>query len=109
MEQTAENESKLKVTVTREGEEFTFALEGRLDTLTSPDLEDRVEEVLEEAKKLVFDLGKLVYISSAGLRVLLGAAQEMEDRGEMVVRHVTQPVKDVFDVTRFTEALNIES
>ena len=102
------NEPKLKITMNQDGEEYTFVLEGRMDTLTSPDLEDRVEEVLEQAKKLIFDMGKVEYISSAGLRVLLGAAQELEDRGEVVVRHITKPVQEVFDVTGFADAFQIE-
>lgn len=108
MEQNANNESRLKITMNNEGAEYTFVLEGRLDTLTSPDLEDQVEEVIEQAEKLVFDLGKLEYISSAGLRVLLGAAQEMEDSGEMIIRNLTDPVKEVFDVTGFSNAFQIE-
>jgi anti-sigma B factor antagonist len=107
MEQNT-NEPKLKITMNQDGEEYTFVLEGRMDTLTSPDLEDRVEEVLEQAKKLIFDMGKVEYISSAGLRVLLGAAQELEDRGEVVVRHITKPVQEVFDVTGFADAFQIE-
>lgn len=98
----------LKITMTQEGAEYTFLVDGRLDTLTSPDLEDQVEEVLPQAEKLIFDLGKLEYISSAGLRVLLGAAQEMEDKGEMVICNLTPPVKEVFDVTGFSNAFNFE-
>ena len=107
MEQNT-NEPKLKITMNQDGEEYTFVLEGRMDTLTSPDLEDRVEEVLEQAKKLIFDMGKVEYISSAGLRVLVGAAQEIEDSGKVLIRHLTKPVKDVFDVTGFSDAFEIE-
>lgn len=103
-----ENESRLKIAMSRDGAEITFTLAGRLDTLTSPDLEDQVEEVLGEAEKLIFDLGELEYISSAGLRVLLGAAQELEDSGEVIVRNLTKPVKEVFDVTGFSDAFEIE-
>ena len=100
--------NNLKITVTKEGTEYTFFLEGRLDTLTSPDLEDQVEEALQDAEKIIFDFEKLDYISSAGLRVLLGAAQEMEDHGEMIVRNLTPAVQEVFDVRGFSEAFNIE-
>ena len=103
-----DNESKLKVALTQDGEEYTFTLEGRLNTLTSPDLEEQVEAVLESAKKMIFDLAKLEYISSAGLRVLLGAAQELEDRGEVVVRNLTNSVREVFDVTGFSDAFTVE-
>ena len=102
------NESRLKITMNQDGAEYTFVLDGRLDTLSSPDLEDQVEEVLGQAKKLIFDMGKVEYISSAGLRVLVGAAQDLEDSGEVIIRHLTKPVQDVFDVTGFSEAFQIE-
>lgn len=108
MEQNA-NESKLKITMNQDGEEYTFVLEGRMDTLTSPDLEDQVEEVIGQAKTLIFDMGKVEYISSAGLRVLMGAAQELEENdGEVIIRHITKPVQEVFDVTGFSDAFRIE-
>ena len=103
-----EQNSVLKITVSQNGNEYTIGLIGRLDTLTSPDLEDKLEDVIEDAEKLIFDLSQLEYISSAGLRVLLGAAQEMDERGEMVIRSLTEPVQDVFDVTGFSDAFNIE-
>ena len=110
MEQNAHTngEPRLKIAMEQDGAEFTFVLEGRLDTLTSPDLEDRVEEVLGQAQKLIFDMGKVEYISSAGLRVLVGAAQELEDSGEVLIRHLTKPVKEVFDVVGFSDAFEIE-
>ena len=101
-------DSHLDITMTNDGAEYTFLLEGRLDTLTSPDLEGKVNETVDNATKLIFDLDKLEYISSAGLRVLLGAAQEMEGRGEMVVCHLTQPVKEIFELTGFDLLFHIE-
>ena len=84
----------------RNGTELTAAIEGRLDTLTSPEL--------EETEKLILDLSALEYISSAGLRVLLSAAKAMEEQGEMTVRNVRPEVMDVFEVTGFVDFLNIE-
>ena len=103
-----EQNSVLKILVSQNEAEYTFSLIGRLDTLTSPDLEDKLEEVFDDAEKLIFDLSQLEYISSAGLRVLLGASQEMDERGEMVIRNLTEPVQDVFDVTGFSDAFDIE-
>ena len=103
-----EQNSVLKILVSQNEAEYTFTLIGRLDTLTSPDLEDKLEEVFDDAEKLIFDLSQLEYISSAGLRVLLGASQEMDERGEMVIRNLTEPVQDVFDVTGFSDAFDIE-
>ena len=103
-----EQNSVLKILVSQNEAEYTFTLIGRLDTLTSPDLEDKLEDVFDDAEKLIFDLSQLEYISSAGLRVLLGASQEMDERGEMVIRNLTEPVQDVFDVTGFSDAFDIE-
>ena len=99
---------KLKISMQQDGDEYTFQLEGRLDTLTSPDLEDQVEAVLGQAKKLIFDMSGLEYISSAGLRVLVGAAQELEDDSAVIIRHLTPPVQEVFDVIGFSDAFTIE-
>ena len=100
--------SFLKISTSKEGAEYTFKLEGRLDTITSPDLEARINEVVGDAKKLILDLADLGYISSAGLRVLLGAAQEMEGKGDMVVRNLTPAVRDVFKLTGFIKLFVIE-
>ena len=98
----------LKVSVSNEGAEYTFTVEGRLDTNTSPELEAKINEVIGSANKLIIDLGNLEYISSAGLRVLLGATQVMEGKGEMVVRNVTEAVREVFDLTGFNNVFRIE-
>ena len=102
------NDARLRVSVSNEGAEYTVIVEGRLDTNTSPELEAEINEVIGDANKLIIDLAKLDYISSAGLRVLLGAAQDMEDKGEMVVRNVTESVREVFDLTGFDHVFKIE-
>ena len=71
-------------------------------------MEDSLEEAYDGIEKLILDLAKLEYISSAGLRVLLGASQVMDEQGEMVVRNLTQPVRDVIELVGFDSALNIE-
>ena len=91
-----------------DGEKLVIALEGRLDTTTAPQLESELGTCLDGVKELVFDLEKLEYISSAGLRVLLSAMQRMEQQGEMVVRNVSSDVMDVLEVTGFVDDLNIE-
>lgn len=99
----------MNINITRNGNELTVELEGRLDTLTSPDLEEELEDKIEGIEKLVFDLGGLEYISSAGLRVLVGAAHAIDENdGDMVIRNLTVPVRDVFDVTGFSDAFDIE-
>ena len=98
----------MEIETTRNDSELTVALSGRLDTLTSPDLEDRLDEELEGVERLIFDLSELEYISSAGLRVLLGAYKMMEEYNGMLIRNVTEPVMDVFEVTGFSDVLDIE-
>jgi len=105
---SSDGNSYLKISMTKDGSEYTFLLEGRLDTITSPDLESKINEVVGSATKLTIDLAKLEYISSAGLRVLLGALQDMEDKGEMVVCNLTEPVYVVFELTGFARLFNIE-
>lgn len=105
---SSDGNSYLKISMTKDGSEYTFLLEGRLDTITSPDLESKINEVIGNATKLTMDLAKLEYISSAGLRVLLGALQDMEDKGEMVVCNLTEPVHVVFELTGFGRLFNIE-
>lgn len=100
--------SYLKISMTKDGAEYTFLLEGRLDTITSPELDSKINEVIGDSKKLTLDFAKLEYISSAGLRVLLGALQAMEGKGEMVVRNLTAPVHEVFELTGFARLFNIE-
>ena len=98
----------MKITMTRNEKELTVALEGSLDTITSPELEEQLTPALEGVEMLIFELKELEYMSSAGLRVLLTAMQTMDEQGEMVVRNVCPTVMEVFEITGFAEALNIE-
>ena len=100
--------SHLKISTSNTGAEYTFTLEGRLDTITAPDLEAKINEVVGDASKLILDLGNLEYISSAGLRVILGATQAMEGKGDMIVRNPSQAVREVFDLTGFSNLFHIE-
>lgn len=84
------------------------ALTGRLDTTTAPQLEAELKESMDGIIKLEFDFEKLEYISSAGLRVLLGAKKIMDKQGEIVVRHVNETIMEIFDVTGFIDILSIE-
>lgn len=87
----------------------TLELEGRLDTNTSPQLEDELAAVLDPTVELlVIDFANLAYISSAGLRVLLSAQKKMNRQGEMIIRNVNDVIMEVFEVTGFTDILQIE-
>ena len=98
----------MTITKTQNGNELTLALEGRLDTMTAPELEAELGKSLEGVESLTLDLAKLDYISSAGLRVLLSAHKIMSAKGGMKVTHVNEIVREVFDVTGFADILTIE-
>lgn len=83
-------------------------MEGRLDTTTATDLETELKDVFKGAASLTFDLEKLEYISSAGLRVLLAAQKVMNKQGEMKVTHVGETIMEIFEVTGFSDILTIE-
>ena len=85
-----------------------IALEGRLDTMTSPELEAELKASLDGVNTLEFDFSGLEYISSAGLRVLLATHKLMSTRGGMKVTHVNEIVQEVLDVTGFADILTIE-
>ncbi len=99
----------MTINKTQNGNELIIALEGRLDTMTAPELEAELGKSLDSADSLVLDFGKLDYISSAGLRVLLSAHKIMSARGGMKVTKVNEIVQEVFDVTGFADILTIEA
>lgn len=91
-----------------DNDKLTLAIKGRLDTTTAPSLERELKSGLNGISELIFDLSDLVYISSAGLRVLLSAQKVMNKQGKMVVQHANTDIMDVFEVTGFVDILNIE-
>jgi len=90
------------------GTALEIALEGRLDTMTAPELEAELNQSLGSADSLTLDFRKLDYISSAGLRVLLSAHKAMSAKGGMKVTNVNEIVQEVFEVTGFADILSIE-
>ena len=98
----------MTINKTMNGTELVIALEGRLDTMTAPELEAELGKSLDGAESLVLDFSKLEYISSAGLRVLLSAHKTMSARGGMKITNVNEIVQEVFEVTGFSDILTIE-
>ena len=98
----------MTITKKQNGNALTLAVEGRLDTMTAPELEAELKASLDAAESLILDFGKLDYISSAGLRVLLSAHKVMSAKGGMKVTNVNEIVQEVFDVTGFADILTIE-
>lgn len=91
------------------GDSLMIALEGRLDTTTAPQLESVLRASIAGIKELEFDFSSLEYISSAGLRVLLSAQKVMNKQGSMIIKNASDDIMDVFEITGFTDILNIEN
>lgn len=98
----------MDVNMTREGTQLNVEVVGRLDSLTYTELEEALENAYDGVELLVMDLGQLEYVSSSGLRVLLGASQTMDEQGKMVVRNVTDPIRKVINMVGFDSVLHIE-
>ena len=89
-------------------EETTIELAGRLDTITALYLDQIINEDIADEVNLVFDFKHLEYISSAGLRVLLGAQKKIQKSGSMKATNVCTEIMDVFEMTGFSNILTIE-
>ena len=98
----------MEIVKTKNGSELALSVIGRLDTTTAPSLENELKAELDGVTSLVLDFGKLQYVSSAGLRVLLSTQKTMNRQGKMVIRNVTPEVQEVFEITGFSDILTIE-
>lgn len=99
----------MNIVKTTNGTALTLKLEGKLDTVTAPELEAVLKESLPGSDELTFDFSGLEYVSSAGLRVLLSAQKSMNvTGGTMKLTGVNELVNEVFEVTGFSDILTIE-
>ena len=98
----------MTIEIKRNAEETILEIVGRLDTTTAPALDKTINNDISGTKHLVLDLKGLEYISSAGLRVLLGSQKKMQQIGSMKVKNVCEAVMDVFEMTGFADILVIE-
>ena len=98
----------MTIEIKKNAVEITIEIVGRLDTITAPALDKTINEDIGDAKNLVLDLKGVEYISSAGLRVLLGAQKKIQKIGSMKVINVCEEVMDVFEMTGFADILVIE-
>ena len=94
--------------MTRNGKELTVEVIGRLDTVSAPGLQHKLKDEYNDTEKLIFELGKLDFISSAGLRVFAEAVDIMGNKGTVVFRNLTKAVRSVFNVTGLIDIFNIE-
>ena len=98
----------MTIEIKRNAEETVIEVVGRLDTTTAPALDKTIANDIEGTKNLVLNFKNLEYISSAGLRVLLGAQKKMQKIGSMKVTNVCEEVMEVFEMTGFADILTIE-
>ena len=98
----------MEFTKVMEGSKLTYTVSGRLDTNTSPDLNDDIAASLTDVTELVMDIKDLEYISSAGVRVLLSAYKVMKKQGTMILRNVPDIVRNVLSVTGLLDFFTIE-
>ncbi len=99
----------MEISVKTTNEVKVLAFEGRLDTQTSPDAQTRLTQLIEGGdKKILVNLEKLDYISSAGLRVLLAAAKQLRTtHGELRICSLNEVVKEIFDISGFTTIFKV--
>jgi len=98
----------MTIEIKKNVDELALEITGRVDTITAPTLDKTINENLANVKNLILDLKGLEYISSAGLRVLLGAQRTMSQIGSMKIKNVCELVMEVFEMTGFADILNIE-
>ena len=98
----------MTIEIKRNAGETIIELVGRLDTTTAPALDKTINEDIADTNELVLDLKGLEYISSAGLRVLLGAQKKMQKDGSLKLINVCDEIMEVFEMTGFADILTIE-
>ena len=98
----------MTIEIKRTAEVTMIEIVGRLDTTTAPELDKTINEDIADVKNLVLNFKGLEYISSAGLRVLLGAQKKMQKVGTMKLVNVCEEVMEVFEMTGFADILVIE-
>ena len=98
----------MKIDLKKEDKKLTIKLGGKLDTNTSPELDSKMNE-LEGMEEVIIDMKELDYISSAGLRVLLAIKNMLEEKGrQLEIHNVNEVITEVFNVTGFSDILDIE-
>ena len=93
----------------RDGSKLTVELIGRLDAVSAMELDKTLSKnELNEVTELIFDFEKLIYIASAGLRILLKLHKIMSGKRKMVVKNLNREVNDVIEMSGFSKILVIE-
>ena len=104
------NDRIMKVTINQKGKAYEVVLEGRLDTTTAPKFQEDITPLMQAAQaEIVLDCAQLEYTSSQGLRLFLMLQKSvMKNGGSLVMKNMIPPVKEVFDITGFSNIINIQ-
>ena len=98
----------MNINIEKTNNTTVLKIDGRLDTTTAPVLEQTIRDEEASLQNLVLDFEGVDYISSAGLRVLLGAQKKMNVLGHMELIHVSEAIMDIFEMTGFADILEIK-
>ena len=98
----------MEIKKVNENKTTTVMISGRVDTSTAPALEQELKDSFDECDAMVLDFSNVEYISSAGLRVLLAAHKVMSKKGGMSVTNVSEDIMEIFEVTGFSDILDIK-
>ncbi len=97
----------MKLNTVFEEKVCTLSIEGEIDTLTAPELEQAINDAVPNCEKMIIDFSQVTYISSGGLRVIIGANHTI-GKENLILRGMAQNVYEIFRLTGFTNFLNIE-
>jgi anti-anti-sigma factor len=94
--------------VSNEGDVYTIAITGRIDTISAPELEEEFNRIEPKAEKVIFDMTGVDYISSAGMRMIVAVHRKMASKGGLVLRGLKKNVRAIINLTGFSKVLTIE-
>ena len=105
---TREENKDMDIRMENINDSLKVILNGRIDTTTSPALEQELKSGMQQFSELILDFAGVEYISSAGLRVLLSAHKFMSKKGGLKLINVSDDISEILEVTGFNDILNIE-
>ena len=99
----------MDISTSYEGDAATVAVSGHLNTNTAGELEQELSEVFGRTYRVTLDFAGLDYLSSAGLRVLVGAQKQVVAAGgAMRIVYLADDVREVFEITGLIDVLDVE-
>lgn len=91
------------------GKELTMTVEGRIDTITSQDLEKEINEEIGSFDSLIMNFEKVEYVSSSGLRLLISTQKKLKEENiPFAIKNVGDAVNEIFKMSGFDKIFNIE-